>query len=261
MVALRVTYGKPVITDDAREIFDTEGAWRLLKSDSSYYVLLSSPGLNPPLYKVLAIDSGLAHGTIQIDVDSERTSRKDLPVGRYPLHYPLDEMLIANLLARGRGVEMHGLGVVHEGRGFMFTGKSGAGKSTLGKLWQARPGVEILSSDRLIVRPRDGNNAAGQAGFRLFGTPWHGDGQRAYGGAELAAILILRQASDNRLVELPPVEVAAALLVRSFPTFWDTLGLQSTVDLLGRISMEVPCFELRFRPEQAAIDAVLTALG
>jgi hypothetical protein len=39
----------------------------------------------------------------------------------YPLDYPLDEILIANILARGKGVEVHGCGVVDaQGKGRLF---------------------------------------------------------------------------------------------------------------------------------------------
>ena len=62
-----------------------------------------------------------------------------LPI--YPLHYPLDELLMVHLLARGRGVEIHGSGIVDaDGYGTLFAGQSGAGKTTMSRLWLSEPG-------------------------------------------------------------------------------------------------------------------------
>ena len=263
-VMLRVHYGGPPDMARARKVFDTDSTWQLLESVDSFFVTLSSPDMEPPLYKILAIDKELSHGSIHINCDQTGITCKSAPAYRYPLNYPLDEMLMANVLSRGRGAELHGLGIAFRGRGLIFTGKSGAGKSTLGKLWMKRPGAAILSSDRLIVRRACRRTAssreASRSEYLVYGTPWRRGREHSYGRIPLGGIMILRQAEDNRVVELPPVEIAAALLVRSFPIFWDADGLQSTIDFLGRISTEVPCYELRFRPEQQAIDAALDAL-
>ena len=54
-----------------------------------------------------------------------------------PLEYPLDELLVISLLGQGRGVEIHGCGVVDGSSGYLFVGQSGAGKTTIARLWQA----------------------------------------------------------------------------------------------------------------------------
>ena len=72
-------------------------------------------------------------------------------------------------LSRGEGVEVHAVGISDEqGRGHLFLGHSGAGKSTTARLWIDRPGVRILSDDRIILRVREGR-------IWMYGTPWHGD--------------------------------------------------------------------------------------
>ena len=84
----------------------------------------------------------------------------------YPLEYPLDELLIINLLAQGRGVEVHAAGVIDpEGCGHLFLGQSGGGKTTISRLWQGVERAEILSDeDRIILRKEAGR-------IWMYGTP------------------------------------------------------------------------------------------
>ncbi|MBN1260708.1 MAG: hypothetical protein JXB35_08510, partial [Anaerolineae bacterium] len=81
--------------------------------------------------------------------------------------YPLDEILVVNLLAKGRGVLLHSCAVDDDGHGTLFLGESGAGKSTTARLW-SEAGVRVLNDDRVIVRQSGGR-------FWAYGTPWHGD--------------------------------------------------------------------------------------
>lgn len=273
-VELLVRFGDPPSITDARDVFDSEGNWKLQRQGDTFYILFSSPVMEPNLYMMLTIDKDFSRGEIHIRNSNSSKSRES-PVIRQPLQYPLDEVLMVNLLAGGLGVELHGLGVDSGGRGLIFTGTSGAGKSTLAGLWKQRPEATILSDDRLIVRHRTSDaseaepaatggvgSGGGETGpFRLYGTPWHGDAQvSAYGGVSLDRIMVLKQSSRNRLVPLSPVEAAAALLVRCFPTYWDDQGMAYTVGLIGRVCSKVPCCRLEFRPEQGALDTALEGL-
>lgn len=274
-VELKVHYSHPPYIDGAVEVFDAQGNWKLQEYGDTYVMSLSSPVFEPQLYKMLIIDKKLSRGDIYVTPGSATgyNSRSN-PARRYPLQYPLDEVLTVSLLSQGRGVELHGLGIKYKGRGILFTGNSGAGKSTLAGLWQQRPGVTILSDDRLIVRRRSARDTlenchakvsretkAEAESFYLFGTPWHGDaGVCAYGGVSLDRILILRQAPANQLVRLSASEAATALLVRCFPTFWDASGMEFTVDLIGCIAANIPCYELQFRPEPEALDTAIEGL-
>ena len=70
-----------------------------------------------------------------------------------PLEYPLDELLLQGLLARGRGAEIHACGIADgSGRGLLFVGQSGAGKTTMARLWEGERGITVLSDDRIILR-------------------------------------------------------------------------------------------------------------
>src|SRR2546423_13275591 len=65
------------------------------------------------------------------------------------LEYPLDEVIVAHLLARGRGVELHASGIIDGGgRGRPFVGQSGAGKWTTPRLWRDAGGGENGRDER-----------------------------------------------------------------------------------------------------------------
>ena len=102
---------------------------------------------------------------------------------------------------------------------FLLLGTSGAGKSTSARLWAQRPGVTVLSDDRIVVRA-DGDD------YRIYGTPWHGDaGYESPGSAPLAAVFILEQAPRNRVLDLTPASAVSQMMVRAFPAMWDQRGL------------------------------------
>ncbi len=169
----------------------------------------------------------------------------------HPLEYPLDEVLIANLLARGRGVELHSCGIVdRDGRGHLFAGVSGAGKTTTARLW-GDTASGVLSDDRVIIRERDG-------AMWMFGTPWHGEAELSMpGGVPLTGVYLLTQAETNELRELQPAEAVARMFRCTFPLFHDAAALDFTLSFLERIAGRVPVRELRFTRDRAAVDLVL----
>ncbi len=264
-VELRVRVEQPPDTGGMDTVFDTGTNWKLLLEGDRYHMPITSSVLKPNLFKMLVIGKDMKEGEIFM-VPGVKAIRKHSADGdsgnsisRYPFQFPLDEVLTLSCLSKGLGVEIHGLGVDMGGQGVVFTGVSGAGKSTLAELWKQRQGATILSDDRLILRPAQDVKAElgdmWEDDYALYGAPWHGDaGISAYGGVPLKRILFLKQAPENELVAMPLIEATTALIVRCFPTFWDAGGMDFTVDFIGRLCSAVPCYELRFRPEQAALD-------
>lgn len=165
------------------------------------------------------------------------------------LEHPVDELLFVLLLMRGRGAEVHACGVVDDdGTGLLLTGHSGAGKSTLSRLWAARPGVTLLSDDRIVLR-KDGD------AIRLHGTPWHGDaGFAEPASAPLSRLVILEHGSRNELLPLTPGQAVAELFTRCFLPFHDPAGIAFTLAFLESVVERVPCSLLRFVPDASAVD-------
>ena len=157
---------------------------------------------------------------------------------------------MVNLLSQGNGVLVHACAVKDGDRGLLFAGTSGAGKSTIAELWNSQGNAAILSDDRVIIRKHEGK-------FWIYGTPWHGSGRFASpDSVPLTRIYFLKQAPENQLRALKPVDAQTKMLVRSFPTYWNPAGMDFTLGFLDELVQEVPGYELGFVPEDSVVDFV-----
>ena len=221
-------------------LFDSGGVWRSFAEDDGVRIECRWDALGPNPYKVATFDRDFTRGTIRIGLTK--------PID--PLEYPLDELLVSNLLARGRGVELHGCGVIdHAGRGHLFVGQSGAGKTTTARMWgdDAR---EIISDDRIVIREHDGV-------LWMYGTPWHGEAELASPSrVPLSGVYLLTQAPSNELRELPAAVAVARLFGCTFPPFHDAAAIEFTMSMLERIVARVPVREFRFTLDRAALKLI-----
>jgi hypothetical protein len=237
-VVLRSHYVSGVDVDFDELAFDTGDSWALYKHRGRPLIRMPSNG-KLSRYAVLASDwlSGDIYQTIKWDV---------LP----PLSYPLEELLIINLLPKRQGILLHASAVKVGGRGLLFGGMSGAGKSTLAALWERHAGATVLSDDRVIVREIDGQ-------FWSYGTPWHGSARLASPErVPLERIFLIHHAAENSVRKLHPARAVSGLLARAFPPFWDAEGMQSTLEFLERLVASVPCYALGFVPEAQTLDFI-----
>lgn len=222
-------------------IFDSGAVWSMSDDGGGFRIDCRSHLYGDAPYKVAYFDRDFTAGRVLL--------RADLFDGAVDaLEYPLDEVIVAHLLARGRGVELHACGVIDaEGRGRLFVGQSGAGKTTMARLWTD---AEIVSDDRVIVREMDGR-------WRMFGTPWHGEALLSSpASAPLEAIYLLQQAPATRVVDIAPSDAAARLFACAFPLFHDGRALAFTLECLERLVASVPVRVLEFAPDRSAVEAV-----
>lgn len=227
-------------------LFDSGAVWRLFRDRDGYRIECFSDSLGNEPYKIARFDADFRRGTIFLQP-------KAAELGLNPLDYPLDEVLIANLLGRGRGVELHSCGIVdHAGRGRLFVGVSGAGKSTTARLWEGES-AGVVSDDRVIVREDDGE-------FWMYGTPWHGEEALSEARrAPLAGVYLLLQSPANELREIPNAAAVAQLFRCSFPPFYDSAAVDFTLSVLERLVDRVAVRELHFTRDRSAVDLVLGA--
>jgi hypothetical protein len=233
-----------------KTLFETGSVWRLEEVGDSHLLTFRSPLFGKEPYLSVEFDREYREGHGETLVDGPVLLAGEL----HPFVYPFDEVVFLARLARGRGVLVHACGVALQGRGLLFLGTSGAGKSTIAKLWSERGGAVILSDDRIVIR-------AEGPGYRIYGTPWHGEaGLEAPVAAPLEAVFILEQAPRNRLLDMIPSQAVAQMMVRAFPAMWDQQGLEFAVRFLADLSGRLPVRRLQFLPERSAVDCVLDSL-
>jgi hypothetical protein len=228
-------------------LFDSGSLWTIHAADSGYVVDFVSPAFGTQPYKRLLItkDSSVARLILN--------QRSLSGIERvYALEYPADELLVTNWLAQGRGVEVHGCGLVDEATGgHLFLGHSEAGKSTTTRLWTSTRGALVLSDDRIILRD-DGK------AIWMHGTPWHGEsGFASPGKATIRRIFVLEHSEANEIVPLTQSQAVAELFARSFPPFHSREPLAATLAYLERIVTSVRCYRYRFRPDRTAVQKIL----
>lgn len=228
-----------------KQIFDSGGLWKLYRQDADYVFRFTSPAFGEHPYKQARFNSEFTSGEVTLHADYY-----DCGEPASPLEYPLDELLMTNLLARGRGVEVHAFGMRdHDGRGYLFLGHSGAGKTTTANLW-AKTGVLILSDDRIILRHLDGK-------VWMYGTPWHGEAELAAATrTELTRIFVLGHGEKNELVPLAQPDVVSSMFTRSFVPFYNPAALAYTLEVLQQVADAVQCSELRFVPDERVVEFV-----
>ena len=216
-------------------LFDSGAVWKLFDDGGDYRIDCFSEIFGDEPYKSARISRDLSEVALRMRV-----------AGLDPLQFPLDELLINALLVDRRGVELHSCGIIDRGNGLLFIGNSGHGKTTTARLWM-REDVEVVSDDRVIVRAENG-------GWRMYGTPWHGEAEICSpASAPLRRIYVLDKSAHNCVTALGPAEAAAHLFACAFPPFHDPDGLRSVLDTLGALATSVPVARLAFANDPSAV--------
>jgi hypothetical protein len=245
-VSIRMFMGRLPEYPMGQRLFDAGTVWQLYQHNGSYLFTFSSLSFGSRPYKIAIFDQDFSNGEVYIHPDFFGPGQ---PVD--PLWSPLDELLYINLLAKGKGVEIHACGLIDsEGLGYLFVGRSGAGKTTMARLWQNIPGVTILSDDRIILRKSDGK-------IWMYGTPWHGEGGMAVvSKAPLSRIYFLQKAENNELLPLKEAEAAARLTACSFPPYYNREAMDFTLGFFSEVVQDVPCYEIRVVPDKRVIEFI-----
>lgn len=221
-------------------LFDSGGVWRLFDDGDCYRIECRVFDEEP--YKVAFLSKDLSRALLKMREGDYTVS--------YPLQYPLDEVIFNLLLARRGAVELHACGLVdHDGHGVLFAGNSGAGKTTTARLWENHA-AEILSDDRIVVRPENGS-------WWMYGTPWHGDAEICSPSrARLDRIFLLHQATANSVSPRSHAAAVARLLSCTFPPFYDAAGMNAIAGTLAAMVGDVPVTQFSFLNDHSAVDFV-----
>jgi len=229
----------------ARPLFDSGCVWSVCDVRGQFVFDFTTSRFGDRPYKRLVTDRDFRRAVVYLN-------------GQYltpeycALEYPLDELLFTHYLSLGRGVELHGCGVVDaDGGSYLFVGHSGAGKSTTARLWTRHLPVQVLSDDRIIVRKQDGR-------FFMHGTPWHGEAAFALpGSAPLRRIFLLEHGAENRIQRISKNLAVGELLARSFTPFYASRLVEPVLTLLETMVESVPCYRFQFVPDPSAVEKIL----
>lgn len=232
----------PTTTCD-KSLFDSGWTWRVESMDRGIRLCVLMGETKKVPYHVVEFNEDLTDGKIWLDnsplVDGPRS---------FLLRDPLHELWTSFLLMRGRGLLVHGLGVLNNGKVSLFVGKSGTGKSTLANVFKEAGIGEILSDDRLVLRPTEN-------GYQVFGTPWHGEARFASAGVgRLDAIYFLEQSPMSQILPLGANEIVSRFFSVCFIAGWPRQeGMQFILDSCAEVAQRVPSFRLRFTPDSKTL--------
>ncbi|MDO4333578.1 MAG: hypothetical protein Q4C58_12960 [Eubacteriales bacterium] len=156
---------------------------------------------------------------------------------------PLDR--IAN---RWDAVMLHSSLICRNGKGIAFSGPSGVGKSTQAALWKTFENAEILNGDRCGIRKK-------KQGWFGYGLPYAGSsGIYVNESTPLSAIVVLRQAEENRLRRLSKKESFSCIYRECYVMNWDREFLERHVSIIQRLVEEVPVYMLYCRPDRNSVE-------
>ena len=143
----------------------------------------------------------------------------------------------------------------YDGRGNLFFGVSGTGKSTHSRLWhEFVPGCDLMNDDNPIIRFQDGQ-------CLVYGSPWSGK-TLCYRNvvAPVNALVRLEQYPENRIVRLEPLQAYASVIAAVSTIRWNHDIMSLLVPTIERVAMTVPCFQLRCRPDEEAVQVCKKAI-
>lgn len=229
-------------------IYDPGSIWRMYRADGDYYAAIGYPYKNQPVSVQAVLKANSAWEDLTL------TEQRGMPEWRSLLNIGAGELILRTSILFSRGLVFHASGIDDNGRGIVFVGHAGAGKSTQAGFWSDVPGAVAMNDDRVAVR-------CNGRGAMCYGTPWGGTADIARNHkAPLSVIILLEQAPENSIEQLPSSVSAPMLLARSFLPYWDHSLMALAFTNLNTILECVPVYRLRCRPEPAIIPLVRSIL-
>jgi hypothetical protein len=245
-VHLQVHCGE--LPDVKRESLIFDGAtnhWRLFHTNRRYVFEIFHTRPPHPQVQLAVMTPDFLSG--EVFLRAEKTARRpSWSLGR--LMRPFGELLVINLLAKGRGVLLHALGVSDRGKGLLFIGRSGAGKTTLANLYKPHQGVTVLGDERLVVTKRQGQ-------FWLSGTPWPGGAFAVSADTvPLKKIYFLEHGPRNEVIADRYFNLYGLFFQQLFLPFWNREALAFALRFGEDLLSTVPAARLAFVNDTRVIE-------
>lgn len=141
---------------------------------------------------------------------------------------------LENQLLLSDSLILHCCYTQYRGGAILFTAPSGTGKTTQAEIWKRLYQAEIINGDKgLLQKECNGWNACG--------FPLHGSAPECKNQASpISAIVVVRQASENRIEALRPVQKLGLLYSECTVNPWNPSRVQKALDLLSELITAVP---------------------
>ena len=233
-------------------VFRAEDTWTLFRDGSTRVIRYPSDAAQP--FCEMVITRGWHRIVVHVGKPLIRVNDGESCLTN-PFRYPLDQVVLMNLLAETGGGIFHCCGAGLNGKGLIFLARSGGGKTTLARLLAQRESFRVLSDDRIVIRGTP-------KGLRCFGTPWPGMGGMARNEAlPLRALFFLVKGPRNRILSVGPAEAIERLLPVTSVPWYDVAAFSRVVSFCGEVVRQVPCYELQFRPNVEVTDVIARHVG
>lgn len=164
------------------------------------------------------------------------------------LEYMESGLMFYTHLLKFDGMMLHASAVELNGKAYLFSGPCGTGKSTHTKIWQQTFGsaAQVFNDDKPALRCLEGK-------WYAYGTPWCGkDGINQNKKVPLAGICFLKQAPENKIRQLSPMEAIQRIISQTRRRFAQVENLDLMLQIVEKLALEIPVFELKNRPEPEA---------
>lgn len=151
-------------------------------------------------------------------------------------------------------LQLHCATIEDQGRGILFLGPSGIGKTTQAERWAQYRGSSIINGDIGFVQRTP-------QGYTAWGTPWHGSSPYCLNtSVPVKALVVLKQAPENRLRELTGFEKVREVSGSVFYPTWLENGMELCTDTLNHLLTDLPVYRLDNRADEAAVNLLAAEL-
>lgn len=199
------------------------GSYELLKTERGLFLLNHWAGLRHAYgFWIDDLD-----GDTNIYMNPEIQTQKQLGVS-----FLLSTAGLHRKLLQKQAIVLHASYIEYRGRAILFMGPSGIGKSTQAELWNRCENAPILNGDRVLLRQRDGI-------WYAYGYPCCGSSPFCVNRTlRLGAIVVLRQAPENRVGELSAAQRVLALTTAAEFYPWEPWEQETVLSLAQELAQQ-----------------------
>ena len=157
-------------------------------------------------------------------------------------------MHLENVLLSQDALILHSVYYRHNNDGILFTAPSGTGKTTHAHLWNELGRGRIINGDKTMIQKIEGK-------WHACGYPFHGSAPECENvTTPLKYIVIIRQAKENQVVKLSPLEQIKYLYSEITVNQWNIKAVERVWELLEDLIYSVPVVLLECTKEKEAAE-------